>query len=66
MKNFLMMIVALAMTTLFVQANEEMVVEVKDAAVQAVQQAADDAPAVEDEKNTTKEDAEQEKAEDQK
>jgi hypothetical protein len=54
MKNFLMMIAALTMSTMFVQANEEVV---QDVAVQAVQEATDAIPAPEDDKNTTQEEA---------
>ncbi len=53
MKRFLMMIAALAMTTMMAQANEEASQAVQDAAAQAVQEAADAAPAEED--NATKE-----------
>jgi len=59
MKNFLMMIAALAMTTMMAQASEA-AAQVQDAAVKAVQEAADAAPAEED-KNSTKEEATEEK-----
>ncbi len=55
-----MMIAALAMTTMFVQANDE--APAQDAAVQAVQGAATDAtPAPEDDKNATEEATPEEK-----
>jgi len=60
MKKFLMMIAALAMTTMFVQANEE-AAPAQDAAVQAVQGATDAAPAPEDDKNATEEATPEEK-----
>ena len=59
MKKFLMIIAALAMTTMFAQANEEAAVQ--DAAVQAVQEATDAAPAPEGDKNATEEAAPEEK-----
>jgi len=60
MKKFLMMIAALAMTTMFVQANEE-AAPAQDAAVQAVQEATDAAPAPEGDKNATEEATPEEK-----
>jgi ABC-type transporter MlaC component len=52
MKKILMMIAALAMTTMFAQANEAAPVQ---EAVQAVQEATDAIPAPEGDKNATEE-----------
>ncbi len=53
MKKILMMIAALAMTTMFAQANEEATTQ--EQLAQAVQEATDAVPAQEDDKNATQE-----------